>query len=104
MHHNDLHRHLSRHTLETVGCAMGLRAAKLLRFMFQETFILMSGKEKVKKKKLNNNYATLEVDEFFKMISLREHRQVTCTHSMIRELGFDEMTFERLKDKKMNGS
>lgn len=38
------------------------------------------------------------------MISLREHRQVTCTHSMIPELGFGEMTFERLKDKKMNGS
>lgn len=83
---------------------MGLTAAKLLRFMIQETFILMSGKEKVKKKKLNHNYSTLEVVEFFKMISLREHRQVTCTHSMIPELGFGEMTFERLKDKKMNGS
>lgn len=51
MHHNDLQRHLSRHTLETVGCAMGPTAAKLLRFKIQETFILMSGKEKVKKKR-----------------------------------------------------
>lgn len=73
---------------------MALTATKMLRFMIEETFILMSGKEKVKKRKLNNNYDILEVDEFYEMISLRDHRQVTCTHRMSRKLGFDEVTFE----------
>lgn len=63
---------------------MELTATKLLRFVIQETFILMSVKER---EKVNNNYDTLEVDELYGMISLRDHGQVTCTHSMSRKLG-----------------
>lgn len=82
----------------------GAKSSQAAEIYVSRNFYFDEWERKSKKKKLNNNYATLEVDEFFKMISLREHRQVTCTHSMIQELGFDEMTFERLKDKKMNGS